>query len=194
MRRLRRTADGQTASRESGVVDLQPAITHHPSPHHPITRHLRRPWRLPARLPGYLRHPGRGARWPCGRLSRRSRSSLHAGLALRQGASVSGPRLLSGPAAVPAAPRRRQGERRVGPYLLGRRHRRDCGAVAGDHRRARRGGDPPLFLQRHAWAAARRSRQYPSLEPDGRQRSGTLDLRRRCRDRGQDDARRTPRP
>ena len=43
----------------------------------------------------------------------------------------------------------------------------------------RRGGDPPLFLQRHARAAAGRSGQYPSLEPDGRQRSGALDLRRR---------------
>ena len=158
--------------------------------HQRVTR--RRSWRLPARLPRHLRHPGRGARWPGRRLSRRSRSPNHPGLALRQGAPLSGARLRSRPAAVPAAPRRAKGSGEWERITWDEAIAEIADALAGDHRRVRRRGDPALFLQRHARPGANQVSPVPALEPHGRLRPGTLDLRRGRRDGGQADARRTP--
>ena len=50
--------------------------------------------------------------------------------------------------------------------------------LAGDHRRVRRRGHPALLLQRHARPRPEHSLRRAPLEPHGRQRTATLDLRR----------------
>ena len=122
----------------------------------------------------------RGARWPGGALLRRAGAPGHAGLALRQGAPVSGARLPSRPAAntrcgasAPRAPRT-AGSAITWDDAIGEIASRWQAIIAA----LRRGGHPALLLQRHARPAPAWHQQRAAVEPHGRQRAAALDLRR----------------
>ena len=121
---------------------------------------------LPTRLPGRLqlgRHR-RGRRG--GAAARQPRAPVHRGRAVREGQRLPRAHARSRPAAVPAAPRRPEGLRRVRADLVGRGAGRDRRQAACRPRRVRRRGDLAVPGHRLARlpAGARRARRPAAVE------------------------------